>query len=179
MADTETPAADEADAPAARHEPEVLHGVPVTWSRTQRVAHPARTGLVELVATLHGEGYEQLVDLTAVDYLVHHGRTDLPADVVGERFEVVVNLLSHAGRARLRLRVQVPADDPVVPTLTGLHPAADAYEREVWDLFGIRFEGHPDPSRILLPEDWSGHPLRKDHAVGRVPVQFKGVAPSR
>lgn len=176
MSETESPAADVAETPSA---PEVLHGAPVTTRGTQRVLHPSRSQLVSVVAALHADGYHQLIDLTAVDYLVHPGRTDLPAGVAPERFEVVVIVLSHGAPERLRLRVQVPAQDPTVPTLTGLHPAADAYEREVWDLFGIAFDGHPDPSRILMPEDWVGHPLRKDHAVGRVPVQFKGVSPSR
>ena len=77
----------------------------------------------------------------------------------------------------MRLRVQVPEDDPVVPSLFDLYPGTEAMEREVFDLFGIRFDGHPDLTRILMPEDWEGHPLRKDYAVGRIPVQFK--APRR
>ncbi len=90
----------------------------------------------------------------------------------------MVTLISHHERERLRLRVQVPESDPVVPTLFELHPGTEAMEREVFDLFGISFTGHPDLTRILLPEDWHGHPLRKDHAVGSIPVQFKD-APSR
>jgi NADH-quinone oxidoreductase subunit C len=75
----------------------------------------------------------------------------------------------------VRLRVQVPDEEPVVPTLWELYPGTEALEREVFDMFGIVFEGHPDPTRILMPEDWEGHPLRKDYAVGRIPVQFKAV----
>jgi len=90
-----------------------------------------------------------------------------------ERFEVVVNLLSLSARLRARVRVQVPESDPVVPTLFDLYPGTEAMEREVFDLMGIRFAGHPDLTRILMPEDWEGHPLRKDYGVGRVPVQFK------
>ena len=74
----------------------------------------------------------------------------------------------------MRLRVQVPDDDPVVPSLFDVHPGTEALEREVFDMFGIRFDGHPDLTRILMPEDWIGHPLRKDYAIGRIPVQFKG-----
>jgi NADH-quinone oxidoreductase subunit C len=75
----------------------------------------------------------------------------------------------------VRIRVQVPADDPVVPTLFDLYPGTEAMEREAYDLLGVVFDGHPDMTRILLPEDWEGHPLRKDYGVGRVPVQFKGA----
>jgi NADH-quinone oxidoreductase subunit C len=95
--------------------------------------------------------------------------------VTAERFEVVVNLLSLSQVRRVRVRVQVPADDAEVPTLFDLYPGTEAMEREAYDLFGIVFTGHPDMTRILLPEDWEGHPLRKDYGVGRVPVQFKGA----
>jgi NADH-quinone oxidoreductase subunit C len=78
-------------------------------------------------------------------------------------------------RRRLRLRVQVPADDAVLPTLFDLHPGTEAMEREVFDMFGVAFTEHPDLTRILMPEDWIGHPLRKDYDVGRIPVQFKGA----
>ena len=113
-------------------------------------------------------------DLCAVDYLTHPGRT-LPDGVAPERFEVVANLLSLSQSRRVRVRVQIPADDAEVPTLFDLYPGTEAMEREAYDLFGIVFTGHPDMTRILLPEDWEGHPLRKDYGVGRVPVQFKGA----
>ena len=86
-----------------------------------------------------------------------------------------MNLLSISRRERLRLRVQVPADDCTVPSLYDIHPGAEAHERETFDLMGISFEGHPDLTRILMPEDWIGHPLRKDYDTGRIPVQFKGA----
>jgi NADH-quinone oxidoreductase subunit C len=95
--------------------------------------------------------------------------------VVAERFEVVVNLLSLSQIRRVRIRVQVPGADAVVDSLFDLFPGTEAMEREAYDLFGIVFVGHPDMTRILLPEDWEGHPLRKDYGVGRVPVQFKGA----
>ena len=91
-----------------------------------------------------------------------------------ERFEVVVNLLSMPRRERIRLRVQVPESDAVLPSLFDVHPGTEAHERETYDMFGITFDGHPDMTRILMPEDWNGHPLRKDYAIGRIPVQFKG-----
>ena len=113
-------------------------------------------------------------DLCAVDYLTFPTRS-LPVGVVGERFEVVLNLLSMSKRQRVRLRVQVPAADPVVDSLYDLYPGTEAMEREAFDLLGVRFAGHPDLSRILLPEEWEGHPLRKDYGIGRVPVQFKST----
>ena len=73
----------------------------------------------------------------------------------------------------VRIRVQVPESDPSVAALTDIYPGTDAMEREAYDMVGIIFEGHPDLTRILMPEDWEGHPLRKDYGVGRVPVQFK------
>ena len=82
-------------------------------------------------------------------------------------------------RNRVRIRCQVPQDNPVLPTLFELWPGTEAMEREVYDLMGIRFDAHPDLTRILMPEDWDGHPLRKDFAVGRIPVQFKAPAAGR
>jgi NADH-quinone oxidoreductase subunit C len=103
----------------------------------------------------------------------------VPAGITRERFEVTVNLLSLSKRERVRVRCQVPESDPVVPTLVDLFAGADAPEREVFDMFGIRFDGHPDLTRILMPEDWEGHPLRKDYGVGRIPVQFKAAPGAR
>ncbi len=71
------------------------------------------------------------------------------------------------------MRVQVPESEPTLPTLFDLHPGTEAMEREVYDMFGISFDDHPDMTRILMPEDWEGYPLRKDYAVGSIPVQFK------
>ena len=134
-----------------------------------------RDELVETVSGLRDDGYVSALDVTAVDYLEHPGRGDLPPEVAPERFELVVTLISHAAPGRIRLRVQVPEDDPTVPTLFDLFPGTEALEREVADMFGIVFEGHPDPTRILMPPDWEGHPLRKDFSVGRIPVQFKAT----
>ena len=158
--------------------PEEVHGAPVTRSCGQKVLHPSRESYVALVEALLEDGFDLCVDVTAVDYLAAPARP-LPDGVAAERFEVVVNLLSTTLRERVRVRVQVPESDPVVGTLFGVHPGTEAFEREVFDLMGIRFEGHPDLTRILMPEDWEGHPLRKDYATGRVPVQFKGAAASR
>lgn len=165
-------------ATAPQPEPELVHGVAVTWSHGQQVLHPTRGQLMGLVRSLHDDGYLMCLDVTAVDYLTHPGRV-LPEGIAPERFELVVTLISHRQRTRVRLRVQVPADDATVPSLFDLHPGTEAMEREVFDMFGVRFEGHPDLTRILLPEDWIGHPLRKDYDSGRIPVQFKGAPTSR
>jgi NADH-quinone oxidoreductase subunit C len=98
--------------------------------------------------------FDFLAELTAVDYW--------PKE---PRYEVVYVLVSLAHRLRLRMKVRVPADDPHVATVSGVWPAANWLEREVWDLFGIAFDGHPDPRRLLMPEDWQGYPLRKDYPV--------------
>ncbi|MDP6176382.1 MAG: NADH-quinone oxidoreductase subunit C [Acidimicrobiales bacterium] len=147
--------------------------VPETSSFGQRVLHPLPDQLFATASDLRDGGFLTAVDVTAVDYLAHPGRTDLPADVSPERFEVVVFLYAHQRRERVRLRVQVPVGDPVVPSLFDLFPGTEAMEREVFDLFGITFDGHPDMTRILLPEEWEGHPLRKDVDTGRIPVQFR------
>lgn len=158
---------------------EELHGAPVTYSRGQRVVHPSRDTYVDVVRALHDDGYLVCLDLTGVDYLTHPGRGDLPEGVRPERFEVVVQLLSHASRERLRVRVQVPEHDATLPTLFDVHPGTEAMERETFDMFGIEFVGHPDLTRILMPEDWHGHPLRKDEPKGRIPVQFKAAPAGR
>jgi len=99
-------------------------------------------------------GFALLAELTAVDF---HPRQP--------RFELVYLLVSLEHRRRLRLKVRLPADAASVRTVTGVWPAANWLEREVWDLFGIQFDGHPDPRRLLMPEDWEGFPLRKDYPV--------------
>jgi len=165
---------DGADAPAeeAAVAAEEMFGVLVTRSGGQIVLHPTLDAYPALLRALHDDGYHSAVDLCGVDFLTHPGR-DLPAGRTAERFEVVVNLINHRERSRVRIRLQVPESDPVVPSATGLYPGLDAPERETFDMFGIAFDGHPDLTRILMPEDWAGHPLRKDYDIGRIPVQFK------
>jgi NADH-quinone oxidoreductase subunit C len=108
----------------------------------------------ELLKNEPGLNFNFLADLTAVDRFP-----------VEPRFEVVYHLLSLPRGERVRLKVRLPGDGPQVESLTGLWPAAQMLEREVFDLFGIRFRGHPHLRRLLLPDDWEGHPLRKDYPV--------------
>ncbi len=145
-------------------------------SAGQAVLHPSRSQWCDVAAAARADGFDQLIDLTAVDYLTYGADRGLPEGVEPERFEVIASLLSHERRERLRMRVQVPAGDPSLPTLFDLWPGSESLEREVYDMFGIAFEDHPDLSRILMPEDWSGHPLRKDYDAGQIPVQFKAAS---
>ena len=171
MSDTPTPEVSEDATPTAEPAPEQVHGFTLSYSRGQPVVHVPREQYVALVKTLISDGYVQVSDLCGIDYLTHPGRT-LPEGIVAERFEVVVNLLDIEHRRRLRVRVQIPADDATCPTLFDVHPGTEAMEREAYDMFGIEFTDHPDLTRILMPEDWEGFPLRKDYDTGAIPVQF-------
>ena len=131
------------------HGQEVVRLVPARWLELARRAREA--------------GFEVCVDITAVDWFRHRRA----------RFDVVANLLSHQHRRRLRVILPVDGDNPTVPSVVEVWPGAAFAERETYDMFGIVFEGNPDLTRILMPDDWEGHPLRKDFAVGAVPVQFK------
>lgn len=173
MADEGVAADDDAPATEVAEQP-TMFGVPCTDERGQQVLHPNRDEYLDMLGMAAADGFELCVDVCAVDGLTNRSRV-VPPGVELERFEVVVNLLDLRGRRRLRIRTQVPADDPQVPSAVGLYPGAEAPEREAADLFGISFSGHPDPSRILMPPDWEGHPLRKDYAIGAIPVQFKAV----
>ena len=93
---------------------------------------------------------------------------------VAQRLHVVYHLTSMTYRRRIRLELAVTAEDAHVPSLTGIYPTADWHERETWDMFGIQFDGHPALTRILMPDDWPGHPQRKDYPLGGIPVEYKG-----
>jgi NADH-quinone oxidoreductase subunit C len=105
-------------------------------------------------ATVLAAEYNAFEDMTAVDWF--------PSE---PRFQLSYHILSHKYKERIRLRTMLSAEDPAVESITSVWPGANYYEREVFDLFGIRFEGHPNLRRILMPEDWVGHPLRKDYPV--------------
>ena len=117
------------------------------------------------VEELRNEGYEMLVDLTVVDW---YRKRD-------SRFELVINLLSLSKKRRIRIISAFPENSLECKTLTDIYPGANFYEREAFDMYGITFEGHPDLTRILMPDDWVGHPLRKDFGLGKIPVQFKNA----
>ncbi len=119
------------------------------------------------------ERFTMCLDVCAVDHAADAVRHCAPG-VAPERFEVVANYLSHARNRRIRIIAEVPEHDTTVPSIVSVFPGANFPERETFDLFGITFEGHPDLTRILMPDDWEGHPLRKDFAPARVPVTFKG-----
>lgn len=165
MSEETTDQGTETDAPHPVIAPVVDRFPDARWeiSDTEWLVDVDRSQLSDLAAACRDAGFEVCVDVTAVDWY----RSRRP------RFQVVVNLLSHQHRRRLRVTAGVPADDPSVPSLYAVYPGVNFPEREVYDLFGINFEGHPDMTRILMPDDWDGHPLRKDFSVGSVPVRFK------
>ena len=103
---------------------------------------------------MQAAGYNFFEDMTAVDWF--------PAS---PRFQLSYHILSHKLLERIRLRVMLDEQEPTIDSITSVWPGANFYEREVFDLFGIHFGGHPDLRRILLPDDWKGHPLRKDYPV--------------
>lgn len=137
----------------------------VTWEQShgQDVALVPVDEWEAFARTAKEAGFEVCADITAVDWM--RQRT--------ERYEVVANLLSMSHKVRLRMVTAVGREEPTVASLTPIWPGAGFAEREVYDMFGIQFVGHPDLTRILMPDEWDGHPLRKDFGVGSVPVQFK------
>lgn len=139
----------------------------VTVSRAgpvQLVVEVGREDYVALVEAARASGFETFIDLCGVDHVARE-----------PRFDVVVNLLSTQHTRRLLIKVGVPNEDPSLPSISMVYPGANFYERETWDMFGIVFDGHPDLTRLLMPDEWDGHPLRKDYRIGSVPVEFKAT----
>jgi len=130
-----------------------------------------KADLKAYMSAIKAKGFNYLADIVGIDYLKYPQRKP-------ERFCVVYEVVSLPGYkdgdgSRVFVRVYVPEAEPVVPTLTDLWMGADYLEREIYDLLGIRFEGHPDLRKILTPEDLEGHPLRKDFPLGETPTLFK------
>jgi NADH-quinone oxidoreductase subunit C len=143
------------------------HGPGIVETHDHRGDHTAvvgRSAIREVLKFCRDEPdlrFDVLMDLTAVDYLKY------PEREFGPRFEVVYHLYSLPHNHRLRLKVRVEEDDARVPSAAGLWPIANWFEREVWDMFGIRFDGHPDLRRLLMYEEFQGHPLRKDYPANK------------
>jgi len=124
------------------------------WDRDELTLTISREEIVAAASTLQRAGYNFLEDVTAVDWF--------PAI---PRFQISYHIVSHSYKERIRLRVLIDESAASVDSITPVWPSADYYEREVFDLFGVRFDGHPNMRRIMMPDDWSGHPLRKDYPV--------------
>jgi NADH-quinone oxidoreductase subunit C len=137
--------------------------------RGELTLYVKREALLELCQTLRDDPalrFEMCSGVSGVDYL---------HDPTGRRLHAVYHLLSMTYRRRIRLEVSVTVEDPHVPSVTEIYPTANWHERETWDFFGIVFDGHPSLTRIEMPDDWPGHPQRKDYPLGGVPVEYKGA----
>jgi NADH-quinone oxidoreductase subunit C len=135
--------------------------------RGELTLHVEREHLIAVATALRNDPdlrFELCASVSGVDYLGTE-----------RRLHAVYHLLSMTYRRRIRLEVAVTVDDPHVPSVVALYPTADWQERETYDMFGIVFDGHPALTRILMPDDWDGHPQRKDYPLGGIPVQYKGA----
>lgn len=139
-----------------------------TVDRGEITFYVDREKLAEIAKVLRDDGglrFELLSSVSGVDYGV-----DVP-----QRLHAVYHFTSLTYRRRIRLEVTLDVEDAHVPSLVGIYPTADWQEREAWDMFGIVFDGHPALTRILMPDDWDGHPQRKDYPLGGIPVEYKGA----
>jgi NADH-quinone oxidoreductase subunit C len=135
--------------------------------RGELTLYVRRERLIDVMTALRNDPslrFELLSSVSGVDYLGS-----------AHRLHAVYHLTSMTYRRRLRLEVAVSIEDPHLPSVTALYPTADWQERETYDMFGIVFDGHPALTRILMPDDWDGHPQRKDYPLGGIPVQYKGA----
>jgi NADH-quinone oxidoreductase subunit C len=140
----------------------------VVIHRGEITFHVARERLPELVRHLRDDAYLRFEFCSSVSG-VHY-----PADK-GRELHAVYHLQSMTHNRRIRLEVSVPDADPHIPSVVATYPTADWHERETYDMFGIVFDGHPALTRILMPDDWPGHPQRKDYPLGGIPVEYKGA----
>ena len=142
----------------------------VVVDRGEMTLHVRRESLAAVAQTLRDDPtlrFEFLSSVSGVDYL--------GLDPTGRRLHSVAHLLSMTHRRRIRLEVSVTVEDPHVPSLCPVYPTADWHERETFDFFGLIYDGHPGLTRIMMPDDWDGHPQRKDYPLGGVPVEYKGA----
>jgi NADH-quinone oxidoreductase subunit C len=140
----------------------------VVVDRGELTLHIPREHLVAVAKVLRDEpslGFEMCLGVSGVHY---------PWDT-GRELHAVYPLLSITHNRRLRLEVSAPDADPRIPSLVGVYPTCDWHERETWDFFGVIFEGHPALTRIEMPDDWKGHPQRKDYPLGGIPVEYRGA----
>ena len=128
--------------------------VDARWDRQELTLTIAPENIVKACETAKTSGYNFMEDVTCVDWY--------PSE---PRFQVTYSLLSHRLKQRVRLIARISGDNPTIDSITGVWPSANFYEREVFDLFGVTFAGHPRLTRIMMPDNWNGHPLRKDYPV--------------
>ena len=156
LPDKESVLREKADHPAVaailNWNPEAL--AEARWDREELTLTITREGIINACIAVQKAGYNFLEDVTAVDWY--------PAS---PRFQISYHIVSHSLKERIRLRVMVDEASPALDTIVSVWPSANYYEREIFDLFGVRFDSHPNLRRIMMPEEWSGHPLRKDYPV--------------
>jgi NADH-quinone oxidoreductase subunit C len=142
----------------------------VVVAHGEMTLHVSRERLLEVAQVLRDAPelrFELLSSVSGVDYL--------GIDPTGRRLHSVVHLLSMTHRRRIRVETAVTVEDPHLPSLTSIYPTSDWHERETWDFFGIIYDGHHGLTRIMMPDDWEGHPQRKDYPLGGIPVEYKGA----
>jgi NADH-quinone oxidoreductase subunit C len=145
-----------------------LQARPCDWCGDFSLLIPAEH-IVEAARLLRDEfGFDMLADITATDYWPE----GCSKGSISARFHVVYNFSSLKHLLRLSLRVPLEEEALKIPTIEGVYPCANWFEREIWDMFGIHIEGHSDLRRLLMPRDWEGHPLRKDFPLGYEEPQF-------
>jgi NADH-quinone oxidoreductase subunit C len=140
----------------------------VVADRGELTFHVRRERLAEVAAKLRDEptlAFEMCTGVSGVHY----------PDEAGRELRAVYHLVSITHNRRVRLEVSAPDADPHIPSLIDVYPANDWHERETWDFFGIIFDGHPSLTRIQMPDDWKGHPQRKDYPLGGIPVEYRGT----
>ena len=140
----------------------------VVVDRGEITLHVKPASVLEIARVLRDDPnlrFELLSSVSGVDY---------PAQA--ERLHAVYHYTSMTYRRRLRVEAAVTVEDPHLPSVCAVYPTADFHEREAWDMFGIVFDGHPGLTRILMPDDWDGHPQRKDYPLGGIPVEYKGAS---